>query len=295
MTMLVRFATSAQPDVIAVGVVHGTAVATLEVASMSALLARSSAEIRRLVEAAAPDGIDLTDVRLLAPVDGRTETWAAGVTYERSRQARTEESERSATLYDRVYDAERPELFFKSVSWKLRGPHDEIGVRADSAINVPEPELALAVNRDGDIVGYSICNDVSSRSLEGENALYLPQAKTYAGSCAVGPGITPAWEIADPYTLRIELTIRRAGQVEFTGAASTSQLHRQLPDLVRTLFDADEFPAGVVLSTGTCLVPDLPFTLRDGDIVEISIDGLGTLSNVVRVGKGAFSPETQPA
>ena len=210
------------------------------------------------------------------------------MTYHRSRDARMAESEQSADIYDRVYDAERPELFFKAAAWRVVGTGRPIAVRADSAVNVPEPELAVVVNQHAEIVGYTICNDVSSRSIEGENPLYLPQAKAYLGSCALGPWITPAWEIDDPYGLAIRMRIERAGAEVWTGEAGTGELHRRLDELVGYLFRADEFPDGVVLSTGTSLVPDLPFTLEAGDVVRIALDGLGELSNPVVVGKEAM-------
>jgi 2-dehydro-3-deoxy-D-arabinonate dehydratase len=160
-------------------------------------------------------------------------------------------------------------------------------VRADSSIDVPEPELAVVLNADNEIVGYTICNDMSSRSIEGENPLYLPQAKIYLGGCALGPVITPAWEIPDPYALTIELTITRDGAIIWDGSASTSALHRRIDELAGYLFREDEFPAGVILSTGTSLVPDLPFTLQAGDEIRIAIPGIGELVNPVVRGKAA--------
>jgi 2-dehydro-3-deoxy-D-arabinonate dehydratase len=227
-------------------------------------------------------------VELLAPVDGRTEVWAAGVTYERSRDARIDESEDSADVYDRVYTAERPEIFFKSVSWRVRGPGRAVSVRADSQVDVPEPELAAVLNYAGEVTGYTICNDMSSRSIEGQNPLYLPQAKIYLGGCAVGPWIRPAWEIPDPYDLTIELTITRDGQVAWQGRSSTSGLRRRIPELASYLFREDDFPAGAILSTGTSLVPDLPFTLQPADQVTIGISGIGELTNPVVRGKNAL-------
>ena len=235
----------------------------------------------RLAAAGSTDSPILADVELLAPVDGRTEIWACGVTYEISREARVEESEQAADVYELVYDAERPELFFKSVAWRVSGPGRRIGVREDSTLDVPEPELALVVNRIGEIVGYTICNDVSSRSIEGENPLYLPQAKVYSGACGLGPWITPAWEIPDPYQLGIRLTIDRDGAQAWDGSASTSSLHRRLDDLVGYLMRGDTHPDGAILSTGTCLVPPPPFSLTAGDLVTIAIDGIGTLTNPV--------------
>ena len=232
---------------------------------------------------------DLAELTVLAPVDARTEVWACGVTYEISREARVEESEHAPDIYARVYDAERPELFFKSAAWRVAGSGQPIAVRDDSAVSVPEPEVALVVNAFGEIAGYTICDDVSSRSIEGENPLYLPQAKTYLGACAVGPMIRPAWEVADPYALAIEVTItRRDGAVEWTGTASTSQLHRRFDELVGYLMRADVHPDGAVLSTGTCLVPPAPFTLEEGHTVRITVAGIGTLENPVVRGLAAM-------
>jgi 2-dehydro-3-deoxy-D-arabinonate dehydratase len=197
------------------------------------------------------------------------------------------ESEHSADIYDRVYAAERPELFFKSAAWRVSGPGAPVSVRADSGIDVPEPELAAVLNAAGEVAGYTICNDMSSRSIEGQNPLYLPQAKIYLGGCAVGPWIRPAWEIPDPYALTIEMTISRAGSVAWHGSSSTSGLRRKIGELASYLFREDDFPAGVILSTGTSLVPDLPFTLQAGDEVRIAISGVGELANPVVRGKAA--------
>jgi 2-dehydro-3-deoxy-D-arabinonate dehydratase len=228
------------------------------------------------------------DVVVLAPIDGRTEVWACGVTYEISRQARREESEQSADIYQRVYDAQRPEIFFKSAAWRVAGDGQPIAVRADSGINVPEPEVALVINSEGQVAGYTVCNDVSSRSIEGENPLYLPQAKSYLGACALGPMIRPFWEIEDPYALSIEMVISRAGTIEWSGTASTAQLHRRYDELISYLMHSDVHPEGAVLSTGTCLVPPLPFTLQDGHLVRISVSGVGTLENPVVRGLAAM-------
>ena len=217
------------------------------------------------------------------------EVWAAGVTYERSRTARMAESEQSADVYDRVYAAERPELFFKSAAWRVSGPGEPVSVRSDSVIDVPEPELAVVLNAAGDVAGYTICNDMSSRSIEGQNPLYLPQAKIYLGGCAVGPWIRPAWEVPDPHNLTMRMTITRDGAAAWDGQASTRGLRRTVAELARFLFREDEFPAGVLLSTGTSLVPDLPFSLREGDEIRISIDGIGELVNPVVRGKAALA------
>ncbi len=257
--------------------------------ALAGLLALPLSRMREIC--AQPEGATVPEDRaeLLAPVDGRTEVWAAGVTYERSRTARMAESENSADIYDRVYAAERPELFFKSAAWRVSGAGVPVSIRADSGINVPEPELAAVLNYAGDVVGYTICNDMSSRSIEGENPLYLPQAKIYRGACAVGPWIRPAWEVPDPYALTIEMTISRGGSVAWEGSSSTSGLRRRIDELAVYLFREDDFPAGVVLSTGTSLVPDLPFTLEAGDEIRIKISEIGELVNPVVRGKAAVA------
>ena len=210
--------------------------------SLAELLALPLAQIRQICASPAGQTVPAAEVRLLAPADGRMEVWAAGVTYERSRAARMAESEQSADVYDRVYAAERPELFFKSAAWRVSGPGAPVSIRADSSIDVPEPELAAVLNADGAVAGYTICNDMSSRSIEGENPLYLPQAKTYAGSCAVGPWIVPAWELPDPYALTIELTIARDGGVAWAGTATTSTLHRKIDELAAWLLPRERVP-----------------------------------------------------
>jgi 2-dehydro-3-deoxy-D-arabinonate dehydratase len=268
----------------AVGILRGGLISRIPGCSrISELLELSAAALREVCDSASgPTGKADYAIRLLAPVDGRTEVWAAGVTYKQSRAARVAESEGWAALYERVYDAERPELFFKAVPWKVRGHQEPIEIRPDSTMDVPEPELALILNSSAEIVGYTICNDVSSRSIEGENPLYLPQAKIYSGSCALGPGITPAWEVGDATNLEIRLVIERDGQVAWAGETNTSLMRRHPSELVQHLFRSDRFPSGVVLSTGTCLVPALPFSLRSGDRVTIGIPELGSLTNAVR-------------
>lgn len=253
----------------------------LPVSSITELLALPLSEIRGVMEAAV-DADPLPDrpLRTLPPVDGQTEVWAGGVTYRRSRQARIEESG-DADVYARVYDAERPELFFKSVAWRVVGDADPIGVRADSPSNTPEPELALVLNAAAEIVGLTVCNDVSSRSIEGANPLYLPQAKIYTGSCALGPGIRPIWEITDPTDLAISCTITRDGTEAWSATTSTALLHRRFDDLTEHLFRAMDFPHGVILSTGTGIVPDLDLSLTAGDVVRIEIDQVGVLTNPV--------------
>jgi 2-dehydro-3-deoxy-D-arabinonate dehydratase len=222
-------------------------------------------------------------VESLAPVESQ-EIWAAGVTYLRSRDARIEESVEPSP-YDRVYEAERPELFFKSPGMRAVGTGDHIGVRADSDWNVPEPELALVLDASMEIVGYTIGNDVSSRTIEGDNTLYLPQAKTYDRSCALGPAIVPASTLTPPLAIRME--ILRDEMTVYDEHTNTEAMARSFDDLTSHLGRALSFPVGVVLLTGTGIVPDPPFTLLPGDEVRISIDGLGTLSNpVIRVGVG---------
>ncbi|MDX6417829.1 MAG: 2-dehydro-3-deoxy-D-arabinonate dehydratase [Trebonia sp.] len=270
------------------GVLDGDVVTELAAAgSLGELLALPLDRIREICASPGGARIPAADVQLLAPLDGRMEVWAAGVTYERSRTARMAESEQSADIYDRVYAAPRPELFFKSAAWRVSGPGVPVSVRSDSTIDVPEPELAVVLNAAGAVAGYTICNDMSSRSIEGENPLYLPQAKIYLGGCAVGPWIVPAWEVPDPYALTIELSIARGGSTAWAGSASTGTLHRKIDELAAYLFRADEFPAGVILSTGTSLVPDLPFTLESGDQIRIRISGIGELANPVVRGKPA--------
>ena len=284
---IIRYRTSESPAAL-VGVRdEGQVFGLPGVSSMAALWALPLDGIRqRMLER---EAVPAADITLLPPVDGRTEVWAAGVTYVTSREARVEESERSADVYRQVYEAERPELFFKSAAWRVVGDGQTIAVRADSVVDVPEPEVALVINRFGEIAGYTVCNDVSSRSIEGENPLYLPQAKIYLGGCAVGPWIRPAWEIADPYDLTIELTITRDGAVAWQGKSSTSGLRRRIPELAEYLFREDDFPAGAVLSTGTSLVPDLPFTLQAADEVTINISDIGELTNPVVRGKASLT------
>jgi 2-dehydro-3-deoxy-D-arabinonate dehydratase len=249
------------------------------------LLRLRAEELRTQIEKSIQPGL-LTNAlsSLLAPIDGEAEVWAAGVTYKRSEEARKEESG-TPDIYAKVYTAKRPELFFKANPRRVAGPDAPIIIRADSTWDVPEPELALVINASAEIIGYTIGNDMSSRSLEGENPLYLPQAKIYVNCCALGPAITPAWEIADPYRLTIRLTIKRNEQVYWRGETSTSELKRRFEELVSYLFLENDFPDGVMLCTGTALVPERPFTLQPGDIVQITIDQLGTLRNPVARGK----------
>jgi 2-dehydro-3-deoxy-D-arabinonate dehydratase len=248
--------------------------------SMDDIATAEPAALRAAFEAALAGPFLPASAMLLAPVD-RQEVWAAGVTYRRSEEARMEESETSADVYARVYGAERPELFFKAPGWRVVGPGEDIGIRADSVWNVPEPELALLVAPDGGIRALACANDVSSRSIEGENPLYLPQAKVYERSCALGPVAVPAW-LLDPTTLGVHLEIARGGAVVFAGDTSVREIVRPLETLTDHLVRAYDLPQGAWLLTGTGIVPPSEFTLAAGDEVAVTIEGLGTLRNHVR-------------
>ncbi len=218
---------------------------------------------------------------ILAPI-GDQEVWASGVTYYRSRNARIEESKDAGggTFYDRVYAAERPELFFKSTASRVVGPHGNVRIRADAKWSVPEPELTLLVNPRGEIIGYTIGNDMSSRDIEGENPLYLPQAKVYDASCALGPCILISSEPRSSETA-ISIEIERNGAIVFSGTTTLAELKRDPKTLVSYLFRDMNFPSGVFLMTGTGIVPNDDFTLAQGDIIRITIEGIGTLENTV--------------
>ena|SRR5437016_1835870 len=222
----------------------------------------------------------LSRVKLLAPVD-QQEVWAAGVTYLRSKTARMEESNFSANAYDKVYDAQRPEIFFKSLPEKVVPPGEAVGIRQDARWSVPEPELALVVNSRGKIVGCTIGNDMSSRDIEGENLLYLPQAKVYNHSCALGPWIVMGAIEAVAREWKIQLQLRRNGEAVFDGETSVGQIKRPFDELVQFLYRSQSFPHGAVLLTGTGIVPPDDFTLHPRDLVRISISGIGTLENPV--------------
>jgi 2-dehydro-3-deoxy-D-arabinonate dehydratase len=224
----------------------------------------------------------LSGVRLKAPVD-QQEVWAAGVTYLRSKTARMEESNFSATAYDRVYEAERPELFFKALPHKVAAPGEAVGIRQDARWSVPEPELALVLNSRGRVAGYTIGNDMSSRDIEGENLLYLPQAKIYERSCALGPWIHLGSAETEARSWAIRLEILREGKKAFKGETSVAQIKRNFQDLADFLFRCQTFPYGAVLLTGTGVVPPDDFTLQAKDVVEIGISGIGLLRNPVVV------------
>jgi 2-dehydro-3-deoxy-D-arabinonate dehydratase len=224
----------------------------------------------------------LDRVRLMTPVESQ-EVWAAGVTYLRSKQARMGESEHSADVYDRVYDAARPELFFKALPDKVVSPGDAVGIRSDARWNVPEPELALVITSTGRIAGFTIGNDMSSRDIEGENVLYLPQAKIYSRSCAIGPWIVVGAGEDDARAWTIELEIWRGQAQVFAGATQAGQIKRPFAELTEYLFRSQTFPQGAVLLTGAGVIPPDAFTLAAGDRVRISISGIGTLENPVAV------------
>jgi 2-dehydro-3-deoxy-D-arabinonate dehydratase len=220
-----------------------------------------------------------TPPALLRPLDAQ-EVWACGVTYQMSRAARMRESE-EPTIYGKVYDAPRPEIFFKATPHRVVGPGEAVGIRSDARWNVPEPELTLMVTPQCEIVGYTVGNDMSSRDLEGMNPLYLPQAKVYDRCCALGPLVRLATEDFDPLSLPVRCVITRAGQEAFVGATNTNLIHRQLPELVSWLGRCNSFPAGIFVLTGTGIVPPDTFSLREGDVITITFEGLGTLENPV--------------
>jgi 2-dehydro-3-deoxy-D-arabinonate dehydratase len=226
------------------------------------------------------DPVPLDKVRLLAPVDAQ-EVWAAGVTYKRSEEARKRESVGAARFYDLVYSAPRPELFFKAPAGRARGPGQSVHVRRDSRWTVPEPELALVISPGLRLVGFTIGNDLSARDIEGENPLYLPQAKIYDHACALGPAITLAGFMPRPDQTQIRLTIERGGKVAFDGSTTVSAIARPFEDLIAWLGKETSFPDGAVLLTGTGVVPPDDFTLAAGDVVHIDITGIGRLTNPV--------------
>ena len=252
------------------------------------LLRLSAAEMRATLDAATGE-LDPSACDLLAPAESQ-EVWAAGVTYMRSRTARMEESS-VQDVYARVYEADRPEMFFKSAGWRVVGHGGEAGVRPDSTWNVPEPELAVLSNSRGEVVAYACGNDMSSRSIEGENPLYLPQAKVYDRSCSIGPAAVPAWT-TDPARARVTMRIERGGSVVFDGDASVADMVRDPTQLCAVLHAAYPLPAGAWLMTGTSLVPPPPYTAEAGDVITIEIEGVGRLMNrvVVVPHSGATAP-----
>ncbi len=280
-----RFCLPREPDQPRAGAVVGRTIVDLSASGIRSLAAVLEADNPSAALLAAREKATsqypIADVLLLPPVEHQ-EVWAAGVTYLRSKAARVEESDFSGLAYDRVYEAERPELFFKAIAEKVVGPDDSIGIRSDAEWNVPEPELALVMNSTADIVGYTIGNDVSSRDIEGENLLYLPQAKVYDRSCSLGPWIVLGPDEAEARSWFITVTIWREQREVFSGQTSVNQLKRSFKELAGYLWRSQSFPGGVVLLTGTGVVPDDSFTLAPGDRVSIAIDGIGELANTVR-------------
>jgi len=223
-----------------------------------------------------------TTGNLVAPISPEIELWGAGVTYLRSRDARKEESG-VPDVYQRVYEADRPELFFKSNAVRARGTNSPVGIRYDSDASVPEPEVAIYINKHREIIGYAICNDMTARTIEGENPLYLSQAKIFIGSTAIGPDITPAWLAPTPAEMKIKARILRGAAIAWEAETSLAALNRTLEDLITYLFRCQDFPHGVILSTGTGIVPPLDIKLQAGDVVEIDVSGIGKLTNSVEV------------
>ncbi|RPK06125.1 fumarylacetoacetate hydrolase family protein [Priestia endophytica] len=233
-----------------------------------------------------PIQYSVEDLSLLVPIVAE-EVWASGVTYERSRDARNYEATGgkldATTFYDKIYEAERPEIFFKSTAARTVGPGQEVYIRRDSNWQTPEPELGLVINRDGEILGYTIGNDMSCRDIEGENPLYLPQAKMWKNSCSIGPAILLAESVTDPYNFDITCRIYRNDKLIVEGKANTNQLKRKFDELISFLIRDNEIFDGTVLLTGTCIIPSNDFTLLDGDQIEIEISNIGVLKNRVKL------------
>lgn len=271
-----------------VGVRTAGIITPIAVHDLADLLSRPASELPDLVGTPSGAGRSVEEVMLLPQLMARPK-YGPPVSLmsvpERPARRRSSVSQ----VYELVYEAARPELFFKSAAWRVVTDGEPVAIRHDSELNVPEAEMALVINAHGEIVGYTVCNDMSSRTIEGENPLYLPQAKLYAGSCALASGIRPAWEVSDAGNLGIELTVVRGEENAWHGRTSTSAMRRKPQELVDWLFAAESFPAGVILSTGTGLVPEMDFSLRLGDVVRIEIDQLGRLSNTVVTGKESFS------
>ena len=261
----------------------GETVADLTAAGFESLAALlEDAEALAQAEAAEAPSVPLVVVSLLTPVE-RQEVWAAGVTYLRSKKARMEESDFSANAYDQVYDAPRPEIFFKSLPEKVVHPGDSVGIRADASWNVPEPELTLVVNSRKELVGVSIGNDMSSRDIEGENLLYLPQAKMYERACAIGPCIVTGADEAAIRQWTIGVEIMRSSETVFSGDTSINNIKRTFDELLDYLGRSQSFPHGAMLLTGTGVVPGDEFTLAAEDRIRITVSGIGTLENPVAV------------
>ncbi|MBP1153342.1 MULTISPECIES: fumarylacetoacetate hydrolase family protein [unclassified Paenibacillus] len=241
--------------------------------------------VQHEIEGGNPLPTAVESLRLLVPIEA-PEVWAAGVTYARSKEARNYEATGgkldATTFYDKVYDAERPEIFLKSTAARTVGPNDDVYLRSDSDWQIPETELGLVIDSKGTILGYTVGNDMSCRDIEGENPLYLPQAKVWKRSCSIGPSIRLAETVKDPYTFEIACRIYRNNEKVVEGTASTGQLKRKLDELVSFLIRDNEIFDGTVLLTGTCIVPPNEFTLEDGDRIENEITNIGVLTNFVK-------------
>jgi len=277
---LVKFESS---GTVAVGILEDGQVFPLELSAEVASLAdvfnsKDPAATAQSLKTATALPVD--SVTLLAPIDHQ-EVWAAGVTYKRSQTARMEESETSASCYDRVYESPRPELFLKATPHRVSGPGQPLRIRQDASWNVPEPEITCVVNARLELVGFTVGNDMSSRDIEGENPLYLPQAKVYRQCAGLGPCVTLIDAMPSRAETMIRLKIERDGAAVFEGETDVDQMARTFEDLVEYLGRDQEFPEGVFLMTGTGVVPDSDFTLAAGDIVHITIDGIGTLTNPI--------------
>lgn len=241
--------------------------------------------VQREIEAGSPLPTAFENLRLLVPIEA-PEVWASGVTYARSKEARNYEATGgkldATTFYDKVYDAERPEIFFKSTAARTVGPNDDVYLRSDSNWQIPETELGLVIDSKGTILGYTVGNDMSCRDIEGENPLYLPQAKVWKRSCSIGPSIRLVETVEDPYKFEIACRIYRNNEKVVDGTASTGQLKRKLDELVSFLIRDNEIFDGTVLLTGTCIVPPNEFTLEDGDRIESEVSEIGVLTNFVK-------------
>ena len=282
---LCRFQKDAAGDAIRIGLaVDETTLADLTAGGIGTIteLLEDADSVARVEALTDLPPLPLAEVTLLAPIE-RQEVWAAGVTYLRSKTARMEESDFSASAYDLVYDAARPEIFFKSLPEKVVGPNEPVGIRDDAKWSVPEPELALVLNSRGQVAGYTIGNDMSSRDIEGENLLYLPQAKVYDRSCAIGPWLIlgASEEAIRAWTIGVEII--RANETVFAGETSLNNLKRSFDELAGYLCRSQTFPHGAILLTGTGVVPPDDFTLAAGDLIRITVSGIGTLENPVAV------------
>lgn len=266
-----------------VGLVQGDQIAILDLGSFTNLASLlATPDVAATIRGLRPTGeeIEIAAAQLLPPIDEQ-EVWAAGVTYKRSQTARMEESETAASCYDRVYNSPRPEIFFKATPHRVRGTGQPLRIRQDAVWNVPEPELALVLSPSLRIVGFTIGNDMSSRDIEGDNPLYLPQAKMYNECCGLGPWITLAEAMPGRDQISISLSIVRSGKEVFSQDTCAAQMARTFDDLVQWLGRDNSFPNGAFLLTGTGIVPNSDFTLQPADRVDISIAGVGTLTNTI--------------